>query len=83
MHDSIRLLTKSLLENVADRVELDSFRAMSGEVARSAMLARVEGGDLAVESVGLLLEEPRLRLAFMRSMSGRRRSFRGRLRHSN
>ena len=84
LDDTVRLLAEALVEDLADRVQLDLVGAVGGEVAGSAVLAGVEGGDLAVESVGLLLEVGEVVLA----VTQRRRradgvALRGRLRHSS
>ena len=56
LDDPVRLLAQSFVEDIADRVEFDLLGSIGDEVTRTTVLARVEGGDLVVESVGLLLE---------------------------
>ena len=50
------MVAQSFVEDIADGVEFDLFGSVGDEVTRTTVLACVEGGDLAVESVGLLFE---------------------------
>ena len=56
LDDPVRLLPQSFVEDIADRVEFNVLGSIGDEVTRTTVLARVEGGDLVVKSVGLLLE---------------------------
>jgi hypothetical protein len=49
-------LPDALVEDVTDRVQLDPVGVVGGEVTGSAVLARVQRGDLPIESFGLARE---------------------------